>query len=286
MFVIMGATGQVGGAVLEALKQRAIALRAVARDPVRAQGLGVETVRGDASETESLAAAFTGAEAAFVMLVPPHQALDVVAQSRVMARSIAAAVRAAGVPHVVALSSVGAHLREGNGIVQVLHDFETALAGAAPSLVFLRPGEFLENWAAVLPAVRDAGVLPSGKLALDKRHEAVSALDVGRVAADLLLDPRSGTRIVDLAGPAPCSALDAAAVLSRLLGKPVTAVPSSREQSVAALVAAGLGADYATKLADLDEAINAGRLDFPPSGDLRRGTVTLDAVLERLVGGG
>ncbi len=286
MFVIMGATGQVGGAALEALKQRGIAVRAVVRDPGRAQGLGVEIVRGDASDTESLAAAFAGVQAAFVMLVPPHQAQDVLAESRVMARSIADAVRTARVPHVVALSSVGAHLSEGNGIVQVLHDFEAALAGAAPSLAFLRPGEFLENWAGMLPAAREAGVLPSGKIALDERHEAVSALDVGRVAAELLLDPRAGTRIVDLAGPAPCSGRDAAAILTRLLGKPVTAVPSSREQSVAALVAAGLGADYAEKLADLDEAINAGRLDFPPGGEMRRGTVTLDAVLRRLLGMG
>ncbi|KAF0100275.1 MAG: NmrA family protein [Rhodospirillaceae bacterium] len=286
MFVIMGATGKVGGAALEALKQRGAALRAVARDPARAQGAGVEIVRGDASETESLAAAFSGAEAAFVMLVPPYQARDVVAESHVMARSIADAVRTACVPHVVALSSVGAHLGEGNGIVQVLHDFEAALAGAAPSLVFLRPGEFLENWAGVLPVARDAGVLPSGKPDLDERHEAVSALDVGRVAADLMFEPRPGTRIVDLAGPAPCSARDAAAVLSRLLGKPVTAVPSSRQQSVAALVAAGLGADYAEKLADLDEAINAGRLDFPAGGELRRGTVTLEGALRRLLGMG
>lgn len=286
MFVIMGATGKVGGAALEVLKQHGVALRAVARDPARAQGLGVEIVRGDASETESLVAAFSGAQAAFVMLVPPYQARDVVAESRVMARSVADAVRAARVPHVVALSSVGAHLSEGNGIVQVLHDFEAALAGAAPSLVFLRPGEFMENWAGVLPVARDAGVLPSGKVALDQRHEAVSTQDVGRVAANLLLDPRPGTRIVDLAGPAPRSARDAAAILSGLLGKPVTAVPSSRQQSVAALVAAGLGADYAERLADLDEAINAGRLDFPAGGELRRGTVTLDAVLQRLVEGG
>lgn len=286
MFVIMGVTGQVGGAALGSLKHRGVAVRAVARDPARAQALGVETVRGDASEAESLATAFAGAEAAFVMLVPPYQALDVLAESRAMARAIAAAVRSARVPHVVALSSVGAHLSEGNGIVRALHDFEVALADAAPSLVFLRPAEFLENWAATLPAAREAAVLPSGKIALDQRHEAVSALDVGRVAADLMLDPRPGTRIVDLAGPAPCSALDAASVLSRLLGKPVAAVPASREQSMAALVAAGLGADYAGKLADLDEAINAGRLDFPAGGELRRGTVTLDAVLQRLVGGG
>jgi len=221
-----------------------------------------------------------------VMLVPPNQAEDVLAASRAAARSIAAAVRTAGVPHVVALSSVGAHLSEGNGIVRVLHDFEAALAAVAPSLVFLRPGEFLENWAGMLPAAREAGVLPSGKAALDKRHEAVSALDVGRVAAELLLDPRRGVRIVDVTGPARYSALDAAEILSRLLGKPVTAVPSSREDWVAGLVAAGLGADYAEKLADLDEAINAGRLDFPSGGELRRGTVTLEAVLQRLMAGG
>ena len=41
MFVIMGATGQVGGAALEALKQRGIALRAVSRDPARARAPGV-----------------------------------------------------------------------------------------------------------------------------------------------------------------------------------------------------------------------------------------------------
>lgn len=287
MFVIMGATGQVGGAALEALKQRGAKVRAVSRDPARAGGLGVETVRGDASDTASLVSAFKGAEAIFVLLVPPVSAEDVLAESRATAKSIAAAVREAKVPHLVALSSVGAHLGEGNGIVRALHDFETALADAAPSIVFVRPGDFLENWAAVLAAVQEAGVLPSGKLPLESRSDAVSALDVGRVAAELLFDPKPGTRIVNVLGPEQYSPLDAAEILSRRLGKPVTAVPSSREETVAGLTAAGLGADYAGKLADLDEAFNAGRLAFPAnSGELRRGTITLDAVLQRLLGGG
>lgn len=55
---------------------------------------------------------------------------------------------------------------------------------------------------------------------------------------------------------------------------------------MAGLVAAGLGADYAEKVADLDEAFNAGRLGFSPgSGEMRRGTVTLEDVLRRLAGG-
>ena len=286
MFVIMGATGQVGGAVLEALKRRGAAVRAVLRDPARAESLGVEVVRGEALDTASLAAAFRGAEAVFVMQVPPTQAKDVLAEANAASRSIAAAVRSAGVPHVVALSSVGAHLCEGNGIVRALHDFEVALAGAAPSIVFVRPGDFLENWAAMLPVAQEAAVLPSGKLPLEGRSEAVSALDVGRTAAELLFDARPGTRIVNVVGPTEYSAVDAAEILSRLLAKTVTAVPSSREESIAGLVAAGLGADYAEKLADLDEAFNAGRLGFPPDSDIRRGTVTLEAVLRRLLGDG
>lgn len=284
MFVIMGATGQVGGAVLEQLKGRGVAVRAVARASSRAASLGVEVVRADASDEAGLAAAFAGAEAAFVMLVPLPEAADVLAAARASARAIAAAVRAARVPHVVALSSQGAHLADGNGVVRTLHDFEVALAGATPSLVFLRPGNFMENWAAMLPVAREAGVLPSALLPLGQKSEAVSALDVGRIAADLLFDPRPGTRIVNLAGPAEYSAQDAAAALSALLGKAVTAVPSSRDETIAGLLAAGLGADYAAKLADLNDAVNAGRMGIPAgSGEMRRGGTTLEQALRRLM---
>jgi NAD(P)H dehydrogenase (quinone) len=284
MFVIMGATGQVGGAVLETLKRRRAPVRAIARDPARAAPLGVEVVRGDASDAASLAAAFKGAEAAFVMLVPPPQAADVLASSRAIAHAVAEAVRAAKVPHLVALSSVGAQLASGNGIVQALHDFEVALAGSAPSIVFVRPSYFMENWAVVLPAAQ-AGVLPSAQAPLERRGEIVSTQDVGRTAAGLLFEPRAGTRIVNLAGPAEYSPVDAAAILSRLLGKTVSAIPMSREETIAGLLAAGFGADCAAKVADLDAAANEGRIGFPTSGEIRRGTVTLAQALQRLVGG-
>lgn len=287
MLVLMGTTGQVGGAALEALRQRGMAVRAIAREPERAGhlgGPGIEIVRGEAADTASLVAAFQGADAVFVMLVPSMQAADVVADSRAAVQSIASAIRTAGVPHVVALSSAGAHLAEGNGIVQTLHDFEQGLAGVAPSLVFLRPGDFMENWAAMLPPAREAGVLPSAKLPLDSAGETVSALDVGRTVAELLLDPRPGTRIVNLTGPKDYSPADAAAALSELLGKPVMAVPSSRDETIAALQAAGASADYAAKLADLTDAVNAGRLGFEPgNGEMRRGIVTLKEALQRLV---
>lgn len=289
MIVMMGATGQVGGAALEALKQQQgpTPVRAIVRTPERARhlaGNGVEIVRGDADDTGALAAAFAGADAAFVLLVPPMQAVDVLGASRAAAQSIAEALRRACVPHVVALSSAGAELAEGNGIVRTLHDFEQALAGVAPSIAFLRPGDFMENWAAMLPVARDAGVLPSAKMPLDAASETVSALDVGRAVAALLKERRPGRRIVNLAGPQDYSPADAAAILSRLLDRPVMAVPSSRAETIAALEAAGASADYAAKLADLSDAVNAGRMGFRANeGEMRRGTVTLQDALESLV---
>lgn len=287
MIVMMGATGQVGGAALEALKQDGIEVRVIARTPERAKhlaGNGVEIVQGDADDAAGLAAAFAGADAAFVLLVPPMQAADVLGASRATAQSIAQALRKARVPHVVALSSAGADLAEGTGIVRALYDFERALAGVAPSLAILRPGDFMENWAAMLPAARDAGVLPSARMPLDAAGETVSALDVGRTVAALLKEPRPGRRLVNLVGPQDYSSADAAAALSVLLGKPVMAVPASRAETIAALEAAGASADYAARLADLSDAVNAGRLGFrADEGERRRGTVSLQEALKNLV---
>lgn len=289
MIVMMGATGQVGSAALEALKPHGGRVRVIARNPERARHLaadGVEIVRGEAGDTAGLAAAFAGADAAFVLLVPSMQAGDVLSESRATAQSIAAALRQARVPHVVALSSAGADLAEGNGIVRALHDFEQALAGVAPSLTLLRPGDFMENWAAMLPVAREAGVLPSAKVPLDAASETVSALDVGRTVAALLREPRPGRRIVNLAGPREYAPADAAAALSQLLGKPVMAVPSSRAETIAGLEAAGASADYAAKLADLSDAVNAGRMGFRAGeGEMQRGTVTLQETLQRLTQG-
>ena len=287
MIVMMGATGQVGGAALEALKQDGIEVRVIARTLERARhlaGNGVEIVQGDADDAAGLAAAFAGADAAFVLLVPPMQAADVLGASRATAQSIAQALRKARVPHVVALSSTGADLAEGTGIVRALYDFEQALAGVAPSLAILRPGDFMENWAAMLPAARDAGVLPSAKMPLDAVGETVSALDVGRAVAALLREPRPGRRLVNLVGPQDYSPADAAAALSVLLGKPVMAVAASRAETIAALKAAGASADYAARLADLSDAVNAGRLGVrADEGERRRGTVSLQDALKNLV---
>src|ERR1700761_8980119 len=74
MFAVMGVTGQVGGAVARALLAKKLAVRAILRDPSKAQpwkALGAEIAIADATGADALTKAFTGAEAVFV-LVPPN----------------------------------------------------------------------------------------------------------------------------------------------------------------------------------------------------------------------
>jgi NAD(P)H dehydrogenase (quinone) len=286
VFVVMGATGQTGGAAVRELQRRGVKVRAITRDPRRASlPVGVDVTSGDSTDSGSLRAAFADAHAVYVMLPNFPQPEDALAASRIAAQAIATAIRDASVPCVVALSSGGAHLAEGTGMIRTLYDFEKALHGTASSVTFLRAADFMENWASGLSVARSEGVLPSGRAPLDKQSEMVSTEDIGRTAAALMLERMPGERIVNLFGPQDYSSLDASAVLSRLLGRPVTAVVGNRDDTVTALLAMGASRDYAEKVAEITDGLNTGRVFFEPIGETRRGQVSLEQALERLLAG-
>ena len=74
--LVTGATGKVGHAIALALAARGDEVRALVRDPARAAGVlppGVEAVRGDVTEPESLPAAVEGCELVFNAMGIPEQ---------------------------------------------------------------------------------------------------------------------------------------------------------------------------------------------------------------------
>jgi dihydroflavonol-4-reductase len=110
---VTGATGKVGGAVARALLERGDEVRALVRDPARAAGLlpsGVELVRGDVTDPDTVAAAVAGRELVFNAMGFPEQWLaDESVFDRVNARGTETVVRAAaeaGVRRVVHTSTI------------------------------------------------------------------------------------------------------------------------------------------------------------------------------------
>lgn len=101
MILVTGATGTIGSEVVRQLAARGEKVRAMTRDPAKAQvPAGVEVVRGDFLDPESVDAALAGAAAVFLVAVlgPADSGRD----ARLVGRA-----RTVGVRRIVKLSSIG-----------------------------------------------------------------------------------------------------------------------------------------------------------------------------------
>ncbi len=197
---VVGATGQQGGAVVEALLNRAIPVRAATRNPNgdKARALaqrGVEVVYADLEDERSVRAAFDGAAAAFAMTT--HNGPDGPAREVTHGRAIAAA--AAGRLPFLLYSSVGG-VDRGSGVphFESKHVIEELLRQAVP-VTFVRPTFFMETLRLMMR--RDGGRIELAMpLPEDVAVQLISVRDVGRAAAALLLKGDPAAAPVEIAG--------------------------------------------------------------------------------------
>jgi uncharacterized protein YbjT (DUF2867 family) len=94
---------------------------------------------------------------------------------------------------------------------------ERSLSAIGLPVTFLRPGWFMENALWDVASARDEGMLRSFLQPADKAFPMVATRDVGRLAADLIQQDWTGTRIVELEGPTRVSANGLAQAFSAVL---------------------------------------------------------------------
>lgn len=286
MYAIVGVTGNTGGATARALLARGAPVRVVVRDPAKGQawaGLGAEVAVADLADATSLAKAFAGARAAYVLNPPVYTMPDIFARAEALAESILQAVRKSGLEKLVVLSSVGAHLASGNGNIRTNGTFERILGALGRRVFFLRPAYFMENWAWVAPAAANDGVLPSFLSPLDRTIPMVSAADIGHAAAEAMLDGDTVGRVIELAGPRPCSPNDAAAAFTKALGRPVTAVALPEAQWPAVLAGSHFSPRTIESWVELFGGFNSGWIDFEHGRSVVRGRVSIDDAVGAIV---
>lgn len=277
MFAIVGAAGKVGYSTSLALRKAGLPVRAILRDESKAGPLseiGCEIALADLQDP----AALGWANADAVQIILPSDGIEEMGQS---IESLAEALKQARPNRVLAISDYGAHVREDIGMPTMYRIFDRL---EMPKM-FLRSAEHMQGWGLAIPVAVAAGILPSFHDPVDMKFPTISAPDLGLVAADLLLHPRTGAdlQVVHAEGPRRYSANDVAVALSQLLGRMVTAqaVPRSQWQENFERF---LNESAAKLLVDLYDAHNKGGLiDVEPNGDVRYGTTELIDALQPLV---
>jgi uncharacterized protein YbjT (DUF2867 family) len=197
------------------------------------------------------------------------------------ANTIATAVGAAGVPHVVLLSAIGAQQSDGTGPVLGLRDAEAVFSRAKAAATFVRAAYLMENWGRSLDAV-ERGVLPTFLVA-DKAIPHVATRYVGAAAARLLAEGGSGKRVVELAGPREYSPRDVAAAVGRIVGTPIEVQQAPDEATAAALTSAGMNAEWAHLFQELAHGLNTNIVVWEGGHPFWRGETELQTVLAPLL---
>lgn len=285
MYTIAGATGHVGSAAAERLLQGGAPVRVIVRDPAKGApwaARGAEVAVADLGDRAAMAGALEGSDGCFVLLPFDLAVDDFWAHARAQVEAIAGAVEDSGVPHVVALSSVGADLPDGTGPIVTLHHLEEALRGTGAVITAVRSGHFQESVSEVLEPARTAGIFPVFASSADVARSRVATRDIGEVVAATLLERPASSEVIDLEGP-QYTDREVAQLLGDSLGKQLEVLTIPREAWVPTMVDAGIPEHPAEVLVGLYDADDRGLLQTKGDRTVHCPT-RLETTLDVLIG--
>jgi len=263
MYVITGATGNIGSKTADILLEKGKMVRVVGRSAARLQRFvdkGAEAAVGDLKESGFLTGAFTGATAVFAMIPPNYSATDFRAYQNEIGESIATAITNSGVKYVVNLSSQGAELAEGTGPIKGLHDQEERLNRlAGVNVLHLRPACFMENLLMNIPLINQSGIVGSA-LRGDWPFAVIATRDIAAHLAERLVNlDFAGKEVQDLLGQRDLTLTEVTAVIGRQIGySDLRYVQFSYEDAANWLTGMGLSADLSSLYIEMSKALNEG----------------------------
>jgi uncharacterized protein YbjT (DUF2867 family) len=232
MFLVTGATGNVGAELVRALAGSGERVRAVSRSE-RSEGLpaGMEAVAGDLNRPETVRAALDGVRGLFLMPGYGGQ------------REILADARAAGVRRVVLLSGLSAGTGDrDNAVAGYLLDAEDAVRDSGLAWTFVRPTSFMTNALRLADQIREGDTVRVPFP--DARTTDIDPYDIAQVALRALLSDEFAGRVLEVTGPEALLPADRVRILGETLGRDLRAVGLEHEETRAEMEAAGVPKPY------------------------------------------
>lgn len=212
MILVTGATGNIGRELTRELDATGAELRLLVRDTARAAALPGRAGRvvGDLGEPSTLPPAFAGVDTLFLLtqgIGTDHTAAAV------------AAAEAAGVGHIVHLSSLHVTIDPLPAMARWHHEREEIVRASAIPATFLRPGGFMTNALDWIPTLHE------GNHVLDPvgpgRFAPIDPADIAAVAALALTEAGHRGKEYALTGGEALTVTEQVRILSRAIGRDI-----------------------------------------------------------------
>jgi uncharacterized protein YbjT (DUF2867 family) len=272
--LITGATGNIGGRVVEGLVARGERPRVFVRDAARARarfGERVDIAVGDLADPKSLADALAGAETLFLVNSGP--------QLGERDATAAQAARAAGVTRLVKLSSLGARASGAATAVALWHARgEAAIRACGVPFTFIQSVGFMTNVLAWARSIKGEGLVRAstgeGRIAM------IHPDDIAAVAVEALTTDAYRGQALAITGPEALTYAQMVAKIGAAVGRPLRFEAIGDEEALQNLLRAGLPGDLAEALVTLWREVRERRVEVV-TDDVERVTgrkpVTFDA---------
>ena len=231
---IVGATGKTGSALATRMLDGGHQVRALVRDPGRAQHLaeqGAEIIAFDLSDEASTCAALVGTEGVYYCSPLAAGQEDPFGVERSWGRHVLTGATAAGIKHLVFLSIQGPETAPGVEMLETKRKLERDLAAADLPHTVLRANTFMDNPGWLAKDELLAGRI-SGPLSPSAVVQPVAVRDIAEVAA-LALESEPKNRFFNVLGPDPLTFPEMTEIIGHALGRPIEYVELSDEEFVA-----------------------------------------------------
>lgn len=270
--VILGATGTVGSKISEILLNEGHEVTLIARRTEKLEkyhSLGAEIIAGTITDVEMLTGAFKNADSAFVLLPDNVMAEDTRAYQRTVTGKLIEAIENSGIRYIVNMSSLGAHMHEGNGIIGGTAEQEVRLNQLNDvNVLHIRSAYFMENFLRTIGLVKKMGF---NGTAADGDHSIpmVATRDVAKIAAGHLANlDFSGKSVHAVMGPRDYTYRELTSIVGKAIGNPdLPYVQLPVEQVKQTFLSNGLSADFVDNLIEMGMAIKTGFMNYQKRDD-------------------
>ncbi len=261
--IVTGSLGNISRPLTEELISKSHDVTVISSKPERQseiESMGAKAAIGTMEDTVFLTETFKGADVIYAMEalnagVFFNHDIDFIQANIQIAKNYKEAIDRSGVKNIIHLSSIGAHMENGNGILKFHHEAEKVfneLRGDI-SIKFMRPVGFYYNMFSFIPTIKSQNLIIQNYGGNDK-EPWVSPFDIASAIAEEVEKPFTGREIRYIASE-EISPNEIAATLGEAIGKPdLEWLEISDEDLLGNLIKAGMNPETAKGFVEMNTA--------------------------------